>query len=161
MIDDDFVLHGSNVVEIVLSYAAPKTYSCWYGKVFQKQGDYWNNSLLTMTDLKQQNRKNCSTFHYCGTGLSVIDADIFQDELLFQLPNQFLYVEDLWLSAVAWRRGYLLKRIFANISIRQPKGEFELWKVAGIHHVKNAFLSELRSSWGFAGSELCTDPKSG
>eukprot|EP00960_Hanusia_phi_P064909 765956-Hanusia_phi.AAC.1 len=142
MLDEDVVFHTKFVLKEVLAYAKPLSFSCWYGKLFQKNGDYWKGSVINMTQIIQSHRKDLQRFHYCGTALSIIDAEIFDVDVLYSIPREFLFVEDLWLSAIALHKKFALVRLFVNVSLQ--RSEHELWMETGMKDLKRDFLSKLR-----------------
>jgi hypothetical protein len=91
----------------------PRTYTCWYGKKWQfNQVDYWNDSIITHKDVYNNLYKECTDFHYGGTGGSIIDVTIFNiDSELWTIPTDLpsticIYkIEDLWLS-------FILRKIY-------------------------------------------------
>jgi len=50
--------------------------------------------------------------HYCGTGGMIAPTSVFKCEELYKIPNEFLFVEDLWLCYAANHfLGFKLKSI--------------------------------------------------
>ena len=39
--------------------------------------------------------------HYCGTGGMIVPSKLFKCEKLYEIPEEFLFVEDLWLCFIA------------------------------------------------------------
>lgn len=104
-IDDD-ITFDSSYVETCLRYYEPKTYKSGFAWNFQDGGSDYYAKRKRVFDLT-------SVVHYCGTGISVIDASIFKDKgLIKKAPPLALKIEDLWLSYYAqhvkkWRLGYV------------------------------------------------------
>jgi glycosyltransferase involved in cell wall biosynthesis len=104
-IDDD-VTFDESYVETCLRYYEPKSYKSGFAWNFQNNGNdyYGKRSRVTNTH---------TVIHYCGTGISIIDASIFLDNnLIKKAPSSALKIEDLWLSYYAqhvkkWKLGYI------------------------------------------------------
>jgi hypothetical protein len=63
---------------------------CWYGRVFNRK-EYKNG--------KNKGFKEGDILNYGGTGGMIIDTRVFKDDNLFiQLPEEYFFTEDLWLS---------------------------------------------------------------
>lgn len=106
-IDDDIDI-PSDYVEMCLSQYEPKTYGSGFAwSIYNKGADYYKD--------RTRQDSNDYKIHYCGTGVSVIDAKIFLNKELTDLkkmPRGALKIEDLWLSFIAQHRlGYKLKYI--------------------------------------------------
>jgi glycosyltransferase involved in cell wall biosynthesis len=92
-IDDD-VIFSHNYIEQMLNSYVPKTYQSGFAWTFQENGkDYYRYR----TKVKNNNSK----IHYCGTGVSMVDAKIFLDQRLFAAPKEAYFIEDIWLSYFA------------------------------------------------------------
>ena len=104
-IDDDITFQN-DYLENTLRYYEPKSYKSGFAWSFQDKGsDYYGK--------RTRIRDNSSKIHYCGTGISIIDASIFLDDALIDTaPDEALKIEDLWLSYYAqhvkkWKLGYI------------------------------------------------------
>lgn len=89
-IDDDQIFN-SNFVETLVSNYDKHTIKGWYGFNFINDL-YWSKQPQTI------HNGEC---HYVGTGGMIVDISIFDNDIVFGCPNQFQFVEDLWLSYVA------------------------------------------------------------
>lgn len=90
-IDDD-ITFPETYVETCISQYEPKTYKSGYTWVFFNRGRNYYKFRKRVYD-------NEAEIHYAGTGISMIDASIFNDDnLLEDAPTEFYTVEDLWLS---------------------------------------------------------------
>ena len=104
-IDDD-VTFDSSYVETCLRYYEPKTYKSGFAWNFQDGGSDYYGKRRRVFDLT-------SVIHYCGTGISIIDASIFKEKgLIKKAPPLALKIEDLWLSYYVqhvkqWKLGYV------------------------------------------------------
>ena len=144
-IDDDQKL-AKEWVEKMYETRKPLAYNCWFGRVFKmypdtKKVSYWDSILSASTEFKNIKYDTMKEFHYGGTCGCVIDANIFRFNVLFQCPNEYRNIEDLWLS-------YIVKQVVGgkiNL-IREPikmhqfdnEGETALWKTIGER--KSVFL---------------------
>ena len=80
--------------------------------------------------------------HYCGTGGMILPSKVFKCEELYIIPNEFSFVEDLWLCFVG--NHYL------NMKLRAIQGDFMTQIVDGKDQstidfitTKNKFLQYL------------------
>ena len=91
MFIDDDVTFDKQYVESVVSGYEPECYASGYTWIFtEHNANYYKDRIRV--------RDNGHVIKYCGTGLSIIDASIFLDEQLYQLPKEMYKIEDLWLS---------------------------------------------------------------
>lgn len=104
-IDDD-ITFDEKYVETCLRYYEPESYKSGFTWSFQNGGSDYYGKRTKVSDLT-------STIHYCGTGVSIIDASIFLDSrLVSTAPKSAIKIEDLWLSYYAqhvkgWKLGYI------------------------------------------------------
>lgn len=92
-IDDD-ISFPPTYIENTVKFYKPKTYQSGFAWSFQKNGkDYYR--------YRTRESDNSNKIHYCGTGVSMIDASIFLEEKLFAAPEEAYLIEDLWLSYFA------------------------------------------------------------
>jgi glycosyltransferase involved in cell wall biosynthesis len=68
---------------------------------------------------------------YCGTGGMVVDASIFSNDKLFDCPEKYWFIEDLWLSYYAKKLGWKLTGLDTDIDFvmaeqDQGRGIFDL-----------------------------------
>lgn len=92
-IDDD-VTFPSTYIETALKHYEPETYQSGFSWLFYNKGkDYYK--------YRKRVFDNVQKIHYCGTGVSMIDAKIFLEKDLFKAPQEAYLVEDLWLSYFA------------------------------------------------------------
>ena len=104
-IDDD-ISFDHQYVETCLRYYEPKSYKSGFAWHFFDNGSDYYGKRKRVFDTK-------SVLHYCGTGISIIDAKIFLDnKLISQAPPEALAIEDLWLSYYVqhvkkWKLGYI------------------------------------------------------
>lgn len=88
---DDDVQIPNTYIEKCLSQYKPKTYHSGFAWSFYNQGRNYYKWRTRQWDNKHK-------IHYCGTGMSMIDAQVFLDDRLFDAPDGALTIEDLWLS---------------------------------------------------------------
>jgi len=92
-IDDD-VAFNTQYIENSLAQYEPETYSSGYAWSFYRKGSNYYKHRTRVWD-------NKTKIHYCGTGMSMIDASIFLQDGLFNAPEGAKKIEDLWLSFYA------------------------------------------------------------
>ena len=92
-IDDD-ITFSSDYIEKLVSNYEPKTYKSGFAWNFQRGGEDYYRYRTRRWDNEER-------IHYCGTGISMVDASIFLDKRLFAAPPEAYYIEDLWLSYFA------------------------------------------------------------
>ena len=78
MLDDDIKLPVPNGLRDLVAEARPQEYNSWWGRHFKGPMADYHSSKLTPPDLKAGKISGVTKFHYAGTGLSVIDADIIR-----------------------------------------------------------------------------------
>ena len=78
MLDDDIQLPAPDGLRDLLAEARPQEYNSWWGRHFKGPMADYHSSRLTPPDLKAGKISGVTKFHYAGTGLSVIDADIIR-----------------------------------------------------------------------------------
>ena len=54
--------------------------------------------------------------HYCGTGGMIAPTSVFKCDEIYKIPNEFLFVEDLWLCYVA--------NHFLNFNLKSIRSDF-------------------------------------
>jgi len=89
-IDDD-QLFGPSTIATLVSEARPRSASGWWAYRFPLPPSYW---------LRVPARRGRRA-QYLGTCGMIIDTSIFEDPRVFECPERFWFVEDLWLSYVA------------------------------------------------------------
>jgi GT2 family glycosyltransferase len=87
-IDDDQVFNNKFVEDFSKMYL-PKSIISWFG--WKMNGSYYNRTRVN----------NFSECDYCGTGGMLIDSSVFLDERLYEIPKEYIFIEDLWLSYFA------------------------------------------------------------
>lgn len=124
-LDDDQLVDGFALAELVRD-ARPQTLQAVWAFSFDNHREYWRRRQVRPGEPAR----------YLGTGGMVADASIFTDAALFGCPEQYWFVEDLWLSYYARAvRGWHLVRSHAEIgmifdgkdqyrSLRQAKSDF-------------------------------------
>jgi glycosyltransferase involved in cell wall biosynthesis len=84
------------------------------------------------------------TAHYCGGGGQIADVRIFHDPRIVDVPEDFRYVDDLWLSYVAADRGWALKKSAARFRFFQ-EGRHGLYRTRAPASVKDVLVRKLRA----------------
>jgi glycosyltransferase involved in cell wall biosynthesis len=153
-IDDD-QLFEKNWVEKMYNLRKPQTYFCWYVKKWKFSNiDYWNDSIISYKECKQNIKTKVDNFHYGGTGGSIIDINIFNSNSLLwniQKSNKFnIYnIEDLWLSFVIINYyNWNIKR--SNIACCDIKDKIDVALYTKLYKEKNyllKYLLKISSNW--------------
>lgn len=104
-IDDDQIFDDKLILDFVSKYE-PKSLKSWWA--WRANDSYFD-------------RKRCVddkiTPNYCGTGGMICDAEIFSNDKLFSdIPKNFQFIEDLWISYFAqhilkWKLGVILTNL--------------------------------------------------
>mmetsp|Transcript_25395 Transcript_25395/g.54521 ORF Transcript_25395/g.54521 Transcript_25395/m.54521 type:complete len:744 (-) Transcript_25395:305-2536(-) len=124
-LDDDISVQ-EKTLQTVWERRAALTYKCVYGKHWNVKStqeysvDYWRPDSMCFLRKGEGNERcgnkqlNSSVveWQYGGTGLSIIDASIFDDPLVFKIPREYLHVEDLWISYLVLLKGWRIPRLF-------------------------------------------------
>lgn len=141
-IDDDQELHPTSIEELMREYE-PKSVKGWHAFNFLSPRSYWAR-LPALPGGRAT---------YIGTCGMVIDSRIFKNDRLFECPDEYWFIEDLWLCYVAehhmgWR---LQKTKKASLHfIVDTKNQFH-----GLMPKKTEFLRYLvRTGWRVEGRAL-------
>jgi len=119
-IDDD-QLFSVDWVEKLYKLRKPKTYSCWYGKLWQgTKVDYWEDSIICKHACHYNTNLQHPHLHFGATCGAIIDTTIFShSSKLWEVPvglrdNTLVYnIEDLWLSFIVRKvYGWVINRSF-------------------------------------------------
>jgi len=127
-IDDDLEFDETMVKYFVDTYK-PKHISSWHA--FKIKGGYWNREQVHSGD--------CD---YAGMGGMVADSSVFKDSRLFsELPDEYKFVEDLWLCYFAkYEHSYKIQACAPNIwAINDGKNQCN-----NLFKTKDLFLTELK-----------------
>ncbi|MCS5713220.1 hypothetical protein NVV95_01500 [Herbiconiux sp. CPCC 205716] len=128
LLDDDQDI-ADDFVSTLLDAATPTSVrGVW---AWAQGTGYWDRTPATGDDAT-----------YVGTGGCVLDASIVDDRRFFTaLPLQYLFLEDIWMNAVARRHGWTLSHVDAGYTFVDEE--------VGQHHTladaKAAFFDYLRS----------------
>lgn len=118
-IDDDVSLADDSLA-VLISEARPLTISSFYAFRFNNPADYWDRTA----------GQPGQTVNYCGTGGMIADSSIFGQSALFECPEEFKFIEDLWLSYVAQHLlGWKLLKSAAPIKLTQSDGQDQWLKM--------------------------------
>lgn len=137
-LDDDQNIE-SDVVGDMLSHYKNKTIVSWWGWKIKK--NYWDRDRVF----------NFSEVDYCGTGGMILDPYIFKDLNLNSIPNEFKFIEDLWLSFIAkYEYGYKLIGGNFNISItvdgNDQYSELKPLKNVFYNYLNNMYINNIKSN---------------
>lgn len=123
-IDDDQTI-DKHFIKDMLSYYEIKTIKSRWGWRIK------DNNYFTRTRVNDNTKCN-----YCGTGGMIGDISIFKLDELFLIPPKYQFIEDLWLSFIAYK--YKFKTIGIPetlIQLKDGKDQFNTLKP-----LKNEFL---------------------
>jgi hypothetical protein len=100
MLDDDQDF-GPEFVQTLLDAWSPRTIAgVW---AWSNDGAYWSRTQVTTDG---------SPAMHIGTGGSICDSAIVRDDRFFTgIPTRYLFMEDIWMSRVALRNGWMLKMV--------------------------------------------------
>ena len=103
---DDDQLFGPHTIATLRNEARPRTASGWWAYRFLLPPSYWLRVPVRPGKRAQ----------YLGTCGMVIDTSIFADDRVFECPDRFWFVEDVWLSYVATHlHRWSLRKSRANL----------------------------------------------
>lgn len=88
-IDDDQIFNNNMVDKFLENYDENAIKSRWA----------WKFNSASYSDRVQINEGDVN-IHYCGTGGMILPIKVFKCEELYRIPQEFLFVEDLWLSFI-------------------------------------------------------------
>lgn len=101
----------------------------------------WRFHGINYTHRSHINNENINV-HYCGTGGMIVSSKTFKCDELFKIPNEFLFVEDLWLCFIATH--------YLGMKLISIKNDFMTQEVDGkdqttidFYSVKSKFLNYL------------------
>jgi hypothetical protein len=136
-IDDDQTFEKDSL-EIFLNEAKPKQISSqWAWKI--KTLDYYGKANRIEV-------KGGDEVDYCGTGGMVCDINIFSEDKLFECPEGYWFIEDLWLSFFANHyHGYALKK--SSAKFKNGSDQHNLFDK--IKHLKSPMLKDLVDNYGW------------
>lgn len=88
-IDDDQEFNSKMITTFKNEYSENSLKSRWAWR-------FNGNNYTNRTKISEGGK----LVHYCGTGGLVVPSKIFKNDIIFQVPTEFKFVEDLWLSYV-------------------------------------------------------------
>lgn len=135
-IDDDQEF-DKNLVKVFREEAKPDSISGWWAyKIF---GEY-------------HQRTSCNPYEeadYIGTGGMICPSKIFQDPRLFsEIPKEYLFIEDLWLSYYSkYEHKYLLQK--SKINMKFMPNENTRNQYNRLKNLKDEFNKFLKHKYEF------------
>ena len=112
--DDDQYCFRNTVIRL-WQQRKHRTMVSWFGKSWHDSSKTYWTPTFGWSEIKSGSNIP-QNWHYAGTGMSVVDALIFSDERVFQIPKQYAFIEDVWLSYVLKANGWELRRAFVLFS---------------------------------------------
>jgi len=130
-IDDDQFITDNNFLQKISDYWEPRSIKSRWS--FEITGKYW-----------EKNRKHNGAVDYCGTGGMILDGAIFSNEKLFEVPEKYQFIEDLWLSYFSkFEEGYKLEAIPECLSVLVDDND----QYHSLINLKEEFLAHLRDRY--------------
>ena len=162
-IDDDQILK-SDWIDFIYNKRTPFSYNCWHGRIFKRDGgqniSYWDSTMI-YDDIVKNKSAHISEYEYGATSGALIDAQIFNFEIVYRCPFRFRMVEDLWLSYVVRHiLGRPINRIMSTPvldveSLYNKHNDDSLF--LKIKETKQEFLTELVSTGFLIGETVKTE----
>ncbi|GFH62010.1 hypothetical protein CTEN210_18486 [Chaetoceros tenuissimus] len=143
MIDDDQYVHPDTIADIY-SKREPQTYKAWFGKTWRKHDrDYWSAfpSIISRPWIRSFLRWDVTRYQYGGTGMSIIDANIFLFKLLYDLDEKYGRLEDMWLSHIVNIQGWKISRLFLYFD--EYAKEADSGQYPTLKELKNEFFAKV------------------
>jgi len=127
VVDDDENFTSSFVRETLAQFD-PGAVKGWWAWTVRES--YWDRTPAGVGD----------RVDYVGTGGSVCAAGMFADEAFFTgIPDEFRFLDDIWLNYCATQQGYRLEKLEADISfVMDETNQFH-----GQIHLKSRFFDLL------------------
>jgi len=114
-LDDDQLVLPSTIGKM-WSQRRRRALVSWFGKCWNsREKHYWSPTYGLDEVMKQA--QTPKTWHYGGTGLSIVDSLIFTDERVSAIPPEYAFVEDLWLSYVIRLNNWSILRANASVHL--------------------------------------------
>jgi GT2 family glycosyltransferase len=138
-LDDDVVI-PDDFVEKALDLHEPKTYKSWWTWNFNGQPYHFVKDRTRITE-------SGVNANYGGTGISIIDASVFQDKKFFDTPDGAHYMDDIWLSyfvghVLGWPIQYL---DIDGVELGGADDVAEYSRIAKLENNKKQFVDTLRA----------------
>ena len=140
-IDDDQYLSGDSLLQL-WQQREKLTMTSWFGKCWRRRSDSYWSPKYGFVEI-DGNQSVPREWHYGGTGGAIVDALIFTDDRLFNIPQEYWFVEDLWLSYILKLNGWYIKRAF--IEVHMDEDESNQGQFRALKKVKQKMFSELNS----------------
>ena len=109
----------------------------------------WAWRIKTLDYYGAANRVNVAggePVDYCGTGGMVCDLEIFSHKKLFECPEKYWFIEDLWLSFFANHyHGYILRK--SSAKFKNGSDQHNLFD--RVKHLKSPMLRDLVDNYGW------------
>jgi len=114
-VDDDQLVLPSTLGKM-WSQRRRRALVSWFGKCWHSREKHYWSPTYGFSQVTQQTQTP-KTWHYGGTGLSIVDALIFTDERVFAIPAEYAFVEDLWLSYIIRLNNWSILRAFTSVHL--------------------------------------------
>lgn len=136
-IDDDQIFSNNMIDKFLENYDEDAIKSRWSWRFFSNNYTY-----------REHITEGGINVHYCGTGGMILSSRVFKCEELYKIPNDFLFVEDLWLCFIA--NHYLKMNLISikNDFISQEEDGKDQ-TTSNFYIIKNNFLEYLINKRGW------------
>lgn len=143
MVDDDqYVRPGS--IAYIYSKRQPQTYKAWFGKTWRADDrDYWTAYpfITSRPFSRASHRWDVTRYQYGGTGMSIIDANIFLYKELYELDEKYKFLEDMWLSHIVNIQRWKIIRLF--LFFGEERESSINGQYVNLKETKNEFFAKL------------------
>ena len=143
MVDDDQYVRPGTIANIY-NKREPQMYKTWFGKTWLKNDrDYWTAypRIISRPSIRALFRWDITHYQYGGTGMSIIDANIFLYKQLYELDEKYQFLEDIWLSHIVNIQGWQIARLFLFFDeefISSVNGQY-----VNLKQIKNDFFTKI------------------
>lgn len=142
MIDDDVSI-GPSALETLILEHTPQTIRSFFAFKLINATNYFDRI----------EGNDGGEVDYCGTGGTIVDSTIFTQDILYECPQQYWYIEDLWLSYVA---SHVLgwKLLKSGVDMHLDEGDYkDQWLT--LKEKKSIFLQYLiEKGWKITANQI-------
>jgi len=131
-IDDDLILNNDSIARFYLAWKTNTIFGWWAWEIYNNK--YFNRRRV----------KHNENAHYIGTAAMVLDSEIFSYDKLYECPEEFKDVEDIWINFIA--NHYLkwdLKGLNANVELNKDDKDMSELNPEYMNDKKQRFLEYL------------------
>ena len=137
---DDDVIIPNDFIEKAIAQHEPKTYKSWWTWNFNGKPYHFvkDRTRITTPDVNVD---------YGGTGISIIDASVFDNKKFFDVPDGAYYMDDIWLSYfVGHVMGWPIRYLDINgVELGGADSVAEYSRISKLNNNKERFVDMLRA----------------